>query len=251
MNIIYYLPLKLCLVNIMLELQLTLRIIPSFLVIFYFNYYNEMGRYKLSNINSFSLAKVENVFFLNGISASLDWNSLLSSLDYFSNVYIGYNVYLYFPIPEFIGYLLSSSIFNQLTNKLGYENLIKMGIVGTNISLLILLAISVFFKEDISSGFYLSLLGTFLLGFSNNMCQLSFYGLINYFGSKTVSRFTIGNSVSGLILISIRAFTAVIFKSSKPTMAQILVYYILGNAFNFFNLYCNIKLFQSEEYQSR
>lgn len=79
-----------------------------------------MGRYKLSNINSFSLTKVENVFFLNGISASLDWNSLLSSLDYFSNVYIGYNVYLYFPIPEFIGYLLSSSIFNQLTNKLGY-----------------------------------------------------------------------------------------------------------------------------------
>lgn len=63
-------------------------------------------------VHPLSLSRVENLFFLNGITALLGWNSVLGSLDYFSNAYPGYNVYLYYPIPVFIAYAITGVLFN-------------------------------------------------------------------------------------------------------------------------------------------
>lgn len=98
-----------------------------------------------------------------------------------------------------------------MTNKFSYRTLVPRGIIVSNISLLLFLLISVFCKENERIGFWISMINGFFLGFFSNIVQLSFFGMINYFGEKTVSRFTIGTGLSGLSLIMLRAIVAAVF----------------------------------------
>lgn len=119
---------------------------------------------------------------LNGITALLGWNAVLGSLDYFADIYKGYNVYLYFPVPVFIAYAITGVAFNWINKMLSYKSLVSAGIVGVNVTLIVLLVISLICKESIDVGFWLSMVTCFFIGFFNNFAQLSFFGMINYFG---------------------------------------------------------------------
>lgn len=81
-----------------------------------------------------------------------------------------------------------------------YRNLVFSGILINNLMLVFLLLLSVFCKNNQAVGFYLSLVCCFVIGVANDFAQLSFFAMINYFGEKTVSKFTIGTAGSGLFL---------------------------------------------------
>ena len=69
--------------------------------------------------------------------------------------------------------------------------------------LILLLLLSVTCKNSQAVGFYLSLVCCFVMGIASNFAQLSFFAMINYFGEKTVSKFTIGTAGSGLLLTTL------------------------------------------------
>lgn len=163
-------------------------------------------------------------------------------------MYEGYDVYLYFPIPVFIAYAVTGVLFNTISTKFSYTNIVKTGIIGLNITLVLLLLISIIFKDSVGVGFGLTLFTGFLLGFFNNLAQLSFFAMINYFGMQTVSRFTIGTAASGLMVIILRAIITGIFGDSQSNVAPIVVYFCLSIAFNIFDLILNIRLFKTDEY---
>lgn len=85
-----------------------------------------------------------------------------------------------------------------------------------------------------------------MIGFFNNLCQLSFFGMINYFGMQTVSRFTIGTAGSGIMVMLLRIIVTAIFGADQGKIVPIIVYFSLSVAFNFFDLFLNLKLFKSK-----
>jgi ABC-type Co2+ transport system permease subunit len=79
--------------------------------------------------------------------------------------------------------------------------------------MLLFLVISILCKNMTELGFWCCMVTGFFLGFFSNIVQLSFYGMINYFGQKTVSRFTVGTAVSGLSIMIVRAIITAGFGS--------------------------------------
>jgi hypothetical protein len=55
------------------------------------------------------------LFLVNGIASLLGYNALLTSLDYFNEVYKGYDVYSYFLPPVFAGYVATVVSYNWLS----------------------------------------------------------------------------------------------------------------------------------------
>ena len=168
---------------------------------------------------------------MNGIAALLGWNSTLGVLDYFAYIYKGYNVYLFFPIPVFVAYAISGLLFKIISTKFQSKSLIIAGTIGINFFLLYLLFISLVCKTNISLGFSLSLIGAFFLGLTNNLCQLSFFGMMNYFGMETVSKFTIGTAVSGIMVVLLRAIITGIFGDNQDNTIPIVIYFGLSILF--------------------
>jgi hypothetical protein len=72
--------------------------------------------------------------------------------------------------------------------------------------------------------------------------------MINYFGTITVSRFTIGTAASGLIVSLSRVIITAIFGDNQGNVKPILIYFSLSILFNFFDLFLNLKMFKSSEY---
>lgn len=132
--------------------------------------------------NTFILLKPSILFLINGITALLGWNAVLSSFDYYTYVYEPYNVVLWFPIPLFAAYMMVGVLYNWMSRVKSYKFLVTAGIIVTNLSLILLFLTSLIFKDNIDVGFGLSLFLSFVLGFSANSAQLSFFAMINYLG---------------------------------------------------------------------
>lgn len=177
----------------------------------------------------------------------------MGTLDYFNSIYQNLDVFLYFPIPVFIAYAITGATFSMINKKLSYESLVKIGIFGGNICVVLLVLTSVIFRNSPTVGFSLSLIVCFFVGIFSNFAQLSFFGMINYFGGETVSRYTIGTAASGLMLIIIRAIITAAFQSGNDSSSVIpvIIYYALSVVFNFFDLTLNLRLFKTQNYQER
>ena len=141
---------------------------------------------------------------------------------------------------------MTGLLFHTMSTKFSYTNIVKTGIIGLNITLVLLLLISIIFKDNVGLGFALTLVTGFLLGFFNNLAQLSFFAMINYFGMQTVSRFTIGTAASGLMVIVLRAIITGIFGDDQSNIAPIIIYFCLSVLFNVFDLLLNLRLFKTE-----
>jgi hypothetical protein len=66
----------------------------------------------------------------------------LGAFDYFGMIYKSYNVSLYFPIPVFLGYTVTAMLFRLLTLNFSYKILIPVGIMFSNFTMILFLAIS-------------------------------------------------------------------------------------------------------------
>ena len=199
----------------------------------------------------FSPHRTSNLFFLNGVTSLLGWNVILTSLDYFHYVYEDYNVYLYFPIPVFIAYVLTGISFNWISTAYKYRNIVTVGIVGTNITIALMLVVSLLTKNSMVFGFWVCMLLCFCVGFFSNIAQLSFFGMINFLGNSTVSRYTIGTAAGGLCINALRIVIVAILGSEESAKTPIILYIVLALVFNFFDLTINIKFFKSQEYRDK
>lgn len=159
-------------------------------------------------------------------------------------------MFLYFPVPVFISYGITGVLFYYISKAISYRKLVISGIIGVSFSLSILLVLSLIFKDNLVTGYWISLFVLCALGFSANMTQLSFFAMINYFGKEAVSKFVIGTAASGLLIMLVRAALTGIYGAGKPdNIAPIAIYLGITIAFNIFDMYLNFKLFQTNEYQ--
>lgn len=159
-------------------------------------------------------------------------------------------MFLYFPVPVFISYGITGVLFYYISKAISYRKLVISGIIGVSFALSILLVLSLIFKDNLVTGYWISLFVLCALGFSANMTQLSFFAMINYFGKEAVSKFVIGTAASGLFIMLVRAALTGIYGAGKPdNIAPIAIYLGITIAFNIFDMYLNFKLFQTNEYQ--
>lgn len=134
-------------------------------------------------------------------------------MDYFHYVYEDYNVYLYFPIPVFIAYVLTGVTFHWLSSNFTYSKIVTVGITGTNISIALMLFVSFLTKSSPDLGFWICMLLSFCVGLFGNIAQLSFYGMINFLGFSVVSRYTIGTAAGGLFINILRIIIVAVLGS--------------------------------------
>lgn len=185
------------------------------------------------------------LFLINGIASLLGYNALLTSLDYFNSVYKGYDVYSLFLPPVFLGYVLIVLSYRWLSYKFTYARLVTTGIILCNISLLILLILSLTCREAKGFGFGMSLVACFILGAGANSYQLTIFAEINYLSESCVSKFTIGTALSGLGITVLRMIIVSIAGTDDSLTFPIILYFIIAMLFNFFTLSSNLTFFRS------
>ena len=198
---------------------------------------------------------ISHVFFINGIIAILGYNSVLSSLDYFNQVYQSFNVFLYFILPCFICATIVSLSFQKFLDWFCMKKMIIVCLMITSGALILLLIISLLVSEtDVlseSSGFYLSIFFLLFIGVFCTTLQLCFFSLINSFGEKIVSWFTIGTGVSGLVIILIRALTVGVFGDDPNNKLLIIIYVSISVGLSLIDCFLNhIFVFSTYTYQS-
>lgn len=84
-----------------------------------------------------------------------------------------------------------------------------------NVTLGLFVLISVVCKDDPALGFNISIGLCFMIGFFGIIVQLSYCGMINYFGEKTVANFNIGVGASGLFVTVLRIVITAIYLSIR------------------------------------
>ncbi len=109
-----------------------------------------------------------------------------------------------FPVPIFIGYVIIGITFNKLHHYLNYKILINLGLIMLNSTLVLLLIISILYKNKQSTGYNISLFLTVIIGIASNIAQLSFLAIINYLSGEVVSLYTVGTAAGGLLIVFLR-----------------------------------------------
>jgi hypothetical protein len=108
-----------------------------------------------------------------------------------------------FPITIFIGYVIIGVTFNNLHHHLNYKILRNVGLIMLNSTIVLLLIISILYKNKQSTGYNISLFLT-VMGIASNIAQLSFLGIINYLSGEVVSIYNLGISTGGLLMVILR-----------------------------------------------
>ena len=109
-----------------------------------------------------------------------------------------------FPITIFIGYVIIGVTFNKLHQYLNYKILINIGLIILNSTLVLMLLISIFYKNKKSTGYNISLFLTVIIGIASNIAQLSFLAIMNYLSGEVVSIYNLGTSAGGLLIVFLR-----------------------------------------------
>lgn len=181
----------------------------------------------------------------------------MSTLDYFSQVYSDFNVYLYFPIPNFVMGLIVAMLFNLISLKFSYKFLVIGSILMINLLLVSMLIVSLVCKEYQTLGFSLTIGFCFFFGFFGLILQLSYSAMFNYFSRTTVSNYNIGVGMSGVFTTILRMVITAIYaslyqyKATEVSITPVIIFFSIAVCVNFIILILNILLFQRETYKRR
>lgn len=190
------------------------------------------------------------IFFINGINSLLGWNTILASLDFFADSFKDYAVTSFLPVPLFVAYLIVGVLYHDISNRFKYVSLIIAGNLITNLSLILILVVSIIFDQS-ATGFVLMMVCAFVIGIGGNTSQLTFFAMINYLSQDVVSKFTVGTAVSGLLTTAIRAIiTAIVGSEGKNNFSEI-VFIGLAVVINTLNIFLNIYFCHSSVYKHK
>ena len=190
------------------------------------------------------------VFIMDGISSLLGWSVVLAALDFFQDSFTDYNIYSFISIPLFTAYLIIGCSYHYISNHFHYIQLITAGNIITNSSLVLMLIVSLTIPQTLI-GYVLLLVGSFLAGIGGNLTQLTFFAMINYFSEKVVSWYTVGTALSGLLITFFRLIVIAIFGPDNKSSAPIIVYFVIGIAFQTCNILVNVAFCRSKEYKRK
>lgn len=190
------------------------------------------------------------IFLVNGINSLLGWNAVLAAFDYFQNSFKDYNIYTYLSIPLFIGYIIVGASYHIISKKFKYVTLIIVGNIGINVSMGAILIVSIALEQTLG-GFILLLFCAFLIGIFSNVSQLTFFAMINYLSQEVVSKFTVGTALSGLFITLVRIIITASFGVGNESVVPIIIYFLIGIAFNTMDLLMNIRFCKSDVYKEK
>ena len=142
-------------------------------------------------------------FLLNGISALLGWNAVLSSFDYYNSKFPDRDVYMWFPIPLFLMYVVVGICWREIHKRISYKYLVMIGLIITNVCM-VALPLVAYYMKDSTPGFAICLVICGVIGLAGNMMQLSCFAILNFMTLDVLNLFNQGQAVSGLTMILIR-----------------------------------------------
>jgi len=189
-------------------------------------------------------------FLVNGVSSLLGWNIVLACFDFFSEQFKGREPATYFPVPLFAAYVFIVLIYNEMQKCISYRKMILWGLLGTNVTLAAMVVIALLLPQT-TAGYVIELFLCFSLGACSNTTQLSFFAMINYLSTGTVSTYNIGTAVGSVITSLTRIIILSIAGSSSSNIVAILIYFAIGLLMNFIDIFLNCRFFNSEVYESK
>ena len=184
-------------------------------------------------------------FLVNGISSLLGWNVVLACFDFFGSKFKGKQPATYFPIPLFIAYVVIALVYNEMQKRISYRKMILWGLFGTNITLAAMLAVALL-MEQTTIGYFIELLLCFCVGAFGNITQLSFFAMINYLSTGTISNFNIGTALSMVVTSLTRIIILSIAGPDSSNTGAIIIYFSIGLLTNFADMYLNYRFFNSD-----
>ena len=195
------------------------------------------------------MASLQNkfIFLINGLVSLLGWNAVLATFDYYSSRYPSQDVYVWFPIPLFLMYVVSGLFWKEIYQRISYKNLIMIGLIALNL-IMVLLPMVAYIMKDNNLGYGLCLLLCGMIGFFSNIAQLSCLAVINFMSVDIVSIFNQGIAVSGVSMVSLRIIILAIKGPDSSNLQSIIIYTILTIVVNTLSIALNIKFFSSDEY---
>lgn len=189
-------------------------------------------------------------FLVNGISSLLGWNVILSCFDFFDQKFPGKEPATYFPVPLFVAYVVIVLLYNEMQKRFSYHNMILTGLIGTNLTLISMLAVALLLPES-PVGYVIELILCFCIGAFGNTTQLSFFAMINYLSAGTISNFNIGTALSMVLTSLTRIVILGIFGNDSSNITAIIVYFAIGVSINFSDIYLNWLFFKSETFERK
>lgn len=186
-------------------------------------------------------------FLINGISSLLGWNAVLATFDFYAAQYPEGNVYLWFPIPLFLMYVVVGLLWKEIHKRISYKLLIFIGLFVINI-IMVLLPLVAYYMGNSQAGYAICLILCGMIGIFNNIAQLSFFALINFMSLDIVNIFNQGTAVSGVTMVVLRMIILAIKGPDSNSFSSILIYMILTIAVNTLDIFLNIRFFRSEAY---
>jgi equilibrative nucleoside transporter 1/2/3 len=166
---------------------------------------------------------------LQGIGSLINWNSILASLDWYNNRFIGYDSAFWIPLLNY----LPALIFQPLTIAYGNRYTFNMRIVIPYIviaCILILTPIVVELAPGLT-GFIIVCLMTSVMGCMNAIGQTSTFGLAGTMPDKYTNMVMLGSGLSGLLITLIRLICLFTFpQTSTGYLLSTTVYFIISGA---------------------
>lgn len=186
-------------------------------------------------------------FLVNGISSLLGWNAVLATFDFYNAQYPDGNVYLWFPIPLFLMYVVIGLLWKEIHQRIPYKYLILIGLLVINF-VMVFLPLIAYYKGHSSAGYIICLFLCAAIGIFNNVAQLSFFALINFMSLDIVNIFNQGTALSGLTMVVLRIIILSIKGTDSNNFGSIIIYMVLTIVINTCDIVLNIKFFNSDTY---
>ena len=169
-------------------------------------------------------------FTLQGIGALLSWNSLLTTLDFFSMKFKPHAYSFLVEIPFYTGNLIVGTALLFAEKKFDISGRIKSAISFLCILQIVLVFQAIYMPNEL--GFYINLCLAFLLGCCSIVYQSSSSGFVSRFPGECMSSYFSGTGLSGLLFNTVRlVLLATMGTSDKALETGSIIYFSFSSIF--------------------
>lgn len=170
------------------------------------------------------------VFLILGNSTFVLWNTLISSLDFYSNQFNEPKLAFYVMIPSNISLIISNISYGIVSKYIGVDKRIILGLFLTCVELILFPLLAYLFPNNIGLVIYLVL--SCVCSFITIITYCSMLALLSTFPTNFLTWYNAGLSISGVLSVIIRIILLLIFdENDQYNKICIFTYYYFGLAF--------------------
>lgn len=183
-----------------------------------------------------------------GISALISWNAIISSIDWFNLEFEGYRPDFWLPIYYYLPVVCVQPLFIIYSRAFSYNLWINTGYFLTFLALLMIGVFTVSLPKNIA--FYLVCILNSVMGISNSFTQNGLMGLTGVLPALYINYFMVGFGVSGIFISSFRLLFLEIFSSSKKFYNySTALYFIIGGLTQIYSIFLQRQIMNSKVVQ--